>query len=141
MLPLSLSSLWIPPSASDFCHISLAHQKEAKIFHSVYKSCTEKQSFVFCLNECFLIQQVPLGYWQKCVEKMEEKILCAGSGKLVQQSHTFTGFYFFGSYKSNTTNHNHKWHTIYSRLVGPADCSCLQVATFPFMKENIMSNL
>lgn len=29
----------------------------------------------------FVILQVPLDHWQKCVEKMEEKILCAGSGK------------------------------------------------------------
>lgn len=27
------------------------------------------------------VLQVPLGHWKKCVEKVEEKILCTGSGE------------------------------------------------------------
>lgn len=45
---------------------------------------TNISKMLFCLIPClfvFLIRQVLVGYWQKCVEKMEEAILCASSGK------------------------------------------------------------
>lgn len=54
------------------------------------------------------VLQVPLGHWKKCVEKVEEKILCTGSGENIcmneKKSFNYYSVIIFYIYINNSIN-------------------------------------
>lgn len=76
----------VMPHTSPLRRNDLPEQTPANslLLYQLQKVHAEKSLFSYTfLNVSFVhTPQVPLGHWQNLVEKMEEKVLCAGSGKL-----------------------------------------------------------